>query len=526
MRLTKTKITSALIAIALSLSLQPAYATDAYKIDQQMTPGTMTLDLVDSFSSTGEGASFMVASTPRRGENMPDEHLCQGFGPAPCDYSNPTTLWASLLAPACTNDTQSNCIEGLSVYKDGEPATPAKFVRQSEGDIIKADAAHNLTEGSTKSLWSASQAHTGGSADYAAFVQLSIYLDQNKQVHVSNMSASVMPVTLTPGTYQATRYTQGKTTEGREQVSGAGAPTECVFVESNTCGRLQDFAPQTRVKLAVRVENTIGGWFKGRMKAPTIDVTRISATANRITFDAEPVIVPQFFARFDVGGSDPGVAKWLGTLNFKPQNGGGQNMLTGSRDSFNLIENFRKVTNDTSAGVNTLWTAGTVQGSGNRCLADHSKVLGIVTTNSMVYQGDAPQFSNGALNYKVAGLHYLPDGKSAVEGTYDLVMLSETARCLYGFSKAPISASISVTSADGDAKVATTLVSEKDGWLKLAAYGFTFSENRIDAKITQLGSAAATAPSKKTTITCVKGKVTKKVTAVGPKCPAGYKKKP
>jgi hypothetical protein len=30
---------------------------------------------------------------------------------------------------------------------------------------------------------------------------------------------------------------------------------------------------------------------------------------------------------------------------------------------------------------------------------------------------------------------------------------------------------------------------------------------------------------KSQTITCVKGKVTKKVTAVKPKCPAGYKKK-
>jgi hypothetical protein len=29
----------------------------------------------------------------------------------------------------------------------------------------------------------------------------------------------------------------------------------------------------------------------------------------------------------------------------------------------------------------------------------------------------------------------------------------------------------------------------------------------------------------KTTITCVKGKTTKKVTGVNPKCPSGYKKK-
>lgn len=35
----------------------------------------------------------------------------------------------------------------------------------------------------------------------------------------------------------------------------------------------------------------------------------------------------------------------------------------------------------------------------------------------------------------------------------------------------------------------------------------------------------AVMPAKKTTITCIKGKLTKKVTAVSPKCPSGYKKK-
>jgi len=48
-----------------------------------------------------------------------------------------------------------------------------------------------------------------------------------------------------------------------------------------------------------------------------------------------------------------------------------------------------------------------------------------------------------------------------------------------------------------------------------------FSQTELDEEVSK---AAATA-TKKTTITCVKGKVTKKVTAVKPKCPAGYKKK-
>jgi hypothetical protein len=41
----------------------------------------------------------------------------------------------------------------------------------------------------------------------------------------------------------------------------------------------------------------------------------------------------------------------------------------------------------------------------------------------------------------------------------------------------------------------------------------------------QQETAAKAALTKKTTITCVKGKLTKKVTAVKPKCPTGYKVK-
>lgn len=45
------------------------------------------------------------------------------------------------------------------------------------------------------------------------------------------------------------------------------------------------------------------------------------------------------------------------------------------------------------------------------------------------------------------------------------------------------------------------------------------------AKILEEAQVKAAATSKKTTITCVKGKLTKKVNAVKPKCPSGYKLK-
>ena len=97
-----------------------------------------------------------------------------------------------------------------------------------------------------------------------------------------------------------------------------------------------------------------------------------------------------------------------------------------------------------------------------------------------------------------------------------MVIRSEVARCLYGFSRAPLSATISVVG-DGDKTIATTIVNEKNGWLKLAAYGFTFSKKTIRPKITK---------AKPTRLVCVsvadESKI-RNIRAVNPKCPKGFK---
>ena len=133
----------------------------------------------------------------------------------------------------------------------------------------------------------------------------------------------------------------------------------------------------------------------------------------------------------------------------------------------------------------------------------------------------------------------MPDGKTLATGKYDLVMRSESARCLYGFTNAPISASISIASADGEQKVATTVVNEKNGWLYLAANGFTFSAPIINIKLTQEAVkkeevktetpapfvSSPKTPAKAKTIKCVKNGKIKTVTALKPKCPTGYRLK-
>jgi hypothetical protein len=69
---------------------------------------------------------------------------------------------------------------------------------------------------------------------------------------------------------------------------------------------------------------------------------------------------------------------------------------------------------------------------------------------------------------------------------------------------------------EADAKAAAELKAKQEADAKAAA--------ELKAK-QEVEAAAKLAALKKTTITCVKGKITKKVTAVKPVCPTGYKKK-
>jgi hypothetical protein len=63
----------------------------------------------------------------------------------------------------------------------------------------------------------------------------------------------------------------------------------------------------------------------------------------------------------------------------------------------------------------------------------------------------------------------------------------------------------------------------------MTAAGFTFSTPKIKVKLSQEAEATPAASPKpfiqKRTISCVKGKASKNVTALKPKCPAGFKKK-
>jgi hypothetical protein len=194
------------------------------------------------------------------------------------------------------------------------------------------------------------------------------------------------------------------------------------------------------------------------------------------------------------------------------------------------------VVNDkASANINT-WSIRTLSklemNGADKCFDKSNQINGVLMTNSTTYSAGPPTFKSGTLTYQVAAPHFMSDG-SVMRGQYNLVIRSEVARCIYGFSSAPVKAEVSVVNSNGEAQIATVIVGEKDGWLYLKANNFEFSAPIIKVKLSQkAGPMAKRTPSasskpvvKAVTITCIKGEISKKVTAVKPKCPTGYEKK-
>jgi hypothetical protein len=437
----------------------------------------------------------------------------------------------NVLVP-CETATQEDCVESLDFTGEDGKTVTAKHIGDAGGPIFEAMPEFGLQKGGQISLWKAEGFNNAGGSDtYAvAFTSRQDWSQQENRFVTISFSASIIPYTQTAGNYHAPKEENFKNALGFNQVGGSH-DAACAWSAEGLCGLRQDFAGNPTISAKFRASSDLRGWFRGRLNSTQITISPFSKTNFSYAVSGKPASV----GRFAVIATEANTSDRVKALFPVGSGGSGNELFKGNSGKFAfatdghlgapyaIIEDFRKAVKDTAAGVSSLWGFESISENSNQsCLNEKGRVLGIVTTNATAYDGLAPTFSDGQLTYKVAGLHYLPDGTTLTEGTYDLVMRSDVARCLYGFTKAPISATISVVGEGGESKVATTVVKEtKDGWLKLAAYGFSFSSPTISVKLTQASAASA----KKATIICVKGTVTKKVTAVNATCPAGYKKK-
>ncbi len=493
-----------------------------------------------------------------------DHPLCASASDAHCADS--AGILADLVVPPCYTPTDRFCIEGLEMSVEGSPVVPGQLVRELKTAATSpGDPASGLPKGGSASIWTTPTMHQGGANTYAVVVTGSYYKSKEQsQFGAFRFSASVYPVNLNPGAYCGFEMYEVIDQFGEQNFSSRMVGNNCanqfadhcILTESGTCVVPAEYAPNSRVALSLRMDNKVTGWLFGRMKDVDMKSTALDSKNNLLRVEATSLnlmsakawVTKKEAPNYKLLWEDITTKWFLTKAAFdewvaNPGSGWGDMLPVGSFKQFAMWEPLLKP----EAQDNWRWNFAAANNNianSPKCLDESGRanIVGLVTTNAPIYDGGAPTFKDGFLDYKLAGLHTKADGSLFI-GSYDLVIRSAFARCLYGFTNAPLEATVSVVSADGTtSNVATEVVQERNGWISLAARNFTFSSPTARIKFSQTSTAPtkSTTPTgveksspsgkkstitKKSTIVCVKATSVKKVSAINPKCPKGYKNK-
>lgn len=531
---------SVLISIALLFSGTLAHAKDVFFGDDSAPSGKIGLVWVED-QLRGNPVSYMSSGR---------ELLCMDANDKSCLESGQTWQAYSILPP-CSAERVENCVEGMSVGTSTS-MSPGVFKRSIYGKTLKGSDSLGIPTSGTVSIWNVPNAkHTGGNSNYSVAVRI-LYVGKGSKITSTKIEAAIVPIVEKPGPYRNMDMAVVNTSWGRGLVHDWHVG-DCVWQEAGNCAVAQFWQPDAYASLTVRVPQAISGWLHGRLTQPEISVASIASmkTANTIktiTVAGAPVMVQGSKPTVSCNDLSKSVIDLMGECQKRSGGAGGyvsQIPVDLGDYSDRWFNAFFPYTSDKADGLIDYWNFKSIADfngllAASNCLNSADNLVGVVSTNSLVYSGTPPGYADGTMNYNVRALHFLPDGKTLFQGTYDLIIRSTAARCLYGLENAPVQASISVTSANGESQVTTAFFNEKNGWMHFGAYGFTFSSPTVKVKLVKgsensLSNSPVIVPKPKPSITtkpkpiikitCVKGKLKKVVSGTAPKCPAGYKKK-
>ena len=547
-------------------------------VDEGYIPPDLPLqgqvNIVFKDNSPAAGAPYLTWRGNSTGWNGSEgTFLCTSTSDSNCKRDSGTLDFFTRLT-LCSSPDSLDCLEGISAKRAGVEIK-GQFIEMFPKKInttYLSKSSERLPEANSGGFWKFTGLEHNGGSDYFVDATLrgtrSVKQEQftNTALALSIFAASKAPL----GVHRSGAEPDSPIDDGSSYVlqkfdaktkrpflgtvgvypSYEGETLDCVMSGDSLCATRHSIPADIEFAATIRLSSSPSGWMHGRLDNPTITIESINPKpAVRLTIIGTTTRVPvvgisqtwqsltQNLKDIYSKGGFPGTpygCRWCSEDPLKntlvanpPPSGSG---------SIAELKAWIPVVNDkASANINT-WSIRTLSklemNGADKCFDKSNQINGVLMTNSTTYSAGPPTFKSGTLTYQVAAPHFMSDG-SVMRGQYNLVIRSEVARCIYGFSSAPVKAEVSVVNSNGEAQISTVIVGEKDGWLYLKANNFEFSAPIIKVKLSQkAGPIAKRTPSasskpvvKAVTITCIKGKTSKKVTAVKPKCPAGYKKK-
>ncbi len=456
----------------------------------------------------------------------------------------------------CLSPSDDYCIESIYARsEDGKKIAGSfsRFFPESSPLDFKGDPNLGIGNGKTPSIWSIPGVNNSAGKDtYMPIFKIRYDWDKTKgesKFSITQLTAALFAIDLQKQSGLSLSY------RGVEQGLDAIKHQGCAVNTDTECAFRVSFPPSTRFGATLRFGQPPQYWFYGRLYKPDISIAPRAGSAITLDVEANPVIVPIFAGRKPYKDLPKTLQDFYKNGSYSQTGSSGMNGAGPDPNQWNLVhwprsedmdvfKNWLPALNDRAAAMTTEWffrsAPGNSLGNNAKCYSKDNQVNGFVTSNATVYTPGPPNYnqSEGTLDYTVAAPHFTA-ANNVMRGTYDLQMRADVARCIYGYSKAPISAEIQVTSADGTAQVATKNVTERNGWLLIGAYNFEFSAPTLKVKITQAGAGSSSnsgntannstnnssgVPSKQPiplkNIKCVKGKAFLLIPAKS--CPKGY----
>ncbi len=495
------------------------------------------------------GASQLAVGNAKTDENIDDWKtiLCDSAADKKCQIPGFHYDVTSIFSPCKTAD-DTNCIEFFKAELPDGRVINGKVAKlwNPEGQY-KGDSFLGIPDGGMASSW-IFEGISGNSENYVVIAGvrggMEVPQDRNKladyQKFQGQLFAAVQPVREISGTYSSPLMTlvpRGK--NGVGVGGGVAWNSGCFMNDSTRCGLRESFPLDVKYSLKMRLDRPFSPWLSARLVDPNISVIKVGGNNRTITIEAKAMRVPEaggylewsktpdwMRAKYPAGTGGVG-----SSINaFTTQDLDNRILRTGSGTSGTMalkeFSDWIQFLDDRPFAMKTYWS---IRGIRDRVstpieICAKNEFSGIVSSNATVFSAGAPTWNkeNQSLDYTVGAPHFDTDGK-ILTGQYVLSMKSDVARCIYGFSSAPISARVEIASEDGNPNVATTVINENKltGMLTLNASGFHYSIPKLSVKLMQSSSKQNT---KITSIVCIKGKLKKTVKGTSPKCPTGYKK--
>ena len=430
---------------------------------------------------------------------------CSSLGQSGCEFTSKQFYRAIL--PKCDSVNTVDCITKVfAKTDDGKELDiqPAGIFADKGKYDFQGDPSQNLPTGGGAILVKIPDAPHAGGDLYLIKSEMVGVRDTNNsptaKFLMQRMQTGIFAIAIEKGTFGfSSMSTDPKQYPTTDWLIGApvGNPPEtgkCVMSSVTECAKGFPLPQNVAFGLQFRMNNQLNGWLHGRMKAPSITLVKEAAGTQLLTVQANAIKVPLIDVWVNNDAMPAGLKNYYSgipnwgstTFGTKDQPLSEIALRRDGNDGNNAntmkeFVNWLPVIGDKAQGMPTAWMLKTMISFGDTknespCFAKSNGFAGVVSTNAAQYLDGPPSFdkNEGVLDYKVAAPHLTSTG-DVFKGTYDLVMSSVVARCLYGFSQAPIGATISIVSESGEPNIATTLVREKDGFLNLAAYNFNSS---------------------------------------------------